>query len=106
MIAHLGLATPKKGDGKAHVYHLYVIEVENRQKVQAGLKSAGVQTGIHYPIPIHLQAAYSDLKLGPGAFPRTEAAAHRLLSLPMFPEIKEIQIDRVVGALKQSLGRT
>jgi dTDP-4-amino-4,6-dideoxygalactose transaminase len=84
---------------EGHVYHLYVIEVENRDEVQASLAQRGIATGIHYPIPIHLQPAYADLGLGPGSFERAERSAPRLLSLPMFPELSGEQIDRVVDAL-------
>ena len=67
--------------------------------MQAALNERGVATGIHYPIPIHLQPAYEDLKLGPGSFERTERSAGRILSLPMFPELTVEQIGLVVDAL-------
>jgi dTDP-4-amino-4,6-dideoxygalactose transaminase len=67
--------------------------------VQAALSERGIATGVHYPIPIHLQRAYADLGLGPGSFERTERSAHRLLSLPMFAELTEDQIVCVVDAL-------
>ena len=57
------------------MYHLYVIEVENRDRVHAALAQRGIATGIHYPIPIHLQPAYADLRLGRGSFERTERSA-------------------------------
>src|ERR1700694_5133517 len=84
---------------RSDVYHLYVIEVANRDRLQECLTNEGVQTGIHYPIPIHRQEAYADLNLPEGSFPRTEVAAKRLLSLPMFPEISEGRIERVGRAI-------
>jgi len=98
-LSEIGVAPPPRLTDEGHVYHLYVVEVENRAHVQAVLAERGIATGIHYPIPIHLQPAYADLHLGRGAFQRTERAAERVLSLPMFPELTEAQIDLVVGAI-------
>ncbi|MBV9332755.1 MAG: DegT/DnrJ/EryC1/StrS family aminotransferase [Candidatus Eremiobacteraeota bacterium] len=98
-LSALGIRTPIRLHDEGHVYHLYVIEVEQRGRVAEALRERGIQTGIHYPIPIHLQPAYSDLNLGRGAFPRTEQSAERVLSLPMFPELTQEQIDLVVDAL-------
>ncbi len=98
-LSAIGIAPPVRLHEEGHVYHLYVIEVENRDRVQAGLSERGIATGIHYPIPIHLQPAYADLGLAPGSFERTERSAGRLLSLPMFAELTGEQIDAVVDAL-------
>ena len=98
-LAEIGVAPPPRLTDEGHVYHLYVIEVENRAHVQSILADRGIATGVHYPVPIHLQPAYSDLRLGRGTFLRTERAAERILSLPMFPELTEEQIDLVVGAI-------
>jgi dTDP-4-amino-4,6-dideoxygalactose transaminase len=70
--------------------------------VAAKLHERGIATGIHYPIPIHLQAAYADLGLGRGSFPRTEQSAQRILSLPMFAELTDEQIEHVVDALARA----
>lgn len=99
MLPQIGIAAPRRLTDEGHVYHLYVIEVDRRDEVAAALRERGIATGIHYPIPIHLQPAYSDLGLGTGAFPRTERSAPHLLSLPMFPELREEQISLVVDAL-------
>lgn len=77
-------ATPEEPD-RDHVYHLYVIETEMRAGLIRHLEERHIATGIHYPIPVHLQPAYADLPYRPGAFPVTEAAAARILSLPMYP---------------------
>ncbi len=98
-LAEIGIAPPRRLHEQGHVYHLYVIEVEHRQQVIAALNQRGIATGIHYPIPIHLQPAYSDLSLGRGAFARTERCAQRVLSLPMFPELSDEQIELVADAL-------
>ncbi|MCX7979295.1 MAG: DegT/DnrJ/EryC1/StrS family aminotransferase, partial [Bdellovibrionaceae bacterium] len=80
------------------VYHLYVIEVTNRNAIAEKLKSLGVATGIHYPIPLHLQPALSHLGGREGEFPAAERAATRLLSIPIYPELSEAQIELIKKA--------
>jgi dTDP-4-amino-4,6-dideoxygalactose transaminase len=82
-----------------HIFHLYVVRTRNREELQQHLNSLGIQTGIHYPIPIHLQEAYRDLGQGKGSFPVTEKLADEILSLPMFPELTHEQIELVLEAL-------
>lgn len=91
-----------------HVYHLYVIQVTNdcpidRNILQEKLNSQGVQTGIHYPIPCHLQPGYQNLGYHHGDFPQAEMLCQQILSLPMYPGISESQIDRVVTAIESVL---
>ncbi len=86
-----------------HVYHLYVIQVEERDRLQAHLAANGIATGIHYPIPIHLQPVYTALGHRVGSFPVTERCAPRLLSLPMFPELRTDEIERIVGCISSFL---
>jgi len=81
------------------IYHLYVIQVENREAVQAALAKENIGTGIHYPIPLHLQKAYANQGYRAGDFPVTERAAERILSLPMFPTLSEADQVRVVETL-------
>jgi dTDP-4-amino-4,6-dideoxygalactose transaminase len=81
------------------VYHLYVVQVDDRDGVRAKLGEVGVDTGVHYPVPIHLQPAYAHLGYKQGAFPVAERLAGRILSLPMFPEITPQQIEYVVEQL-------
>lgn len=83
-----------------HIYHLFIVETGAREPLQEYLSKAGVQTGIHYPIPIHLQEAYRDLGYGPGDFPTTERLARRMLSLPMYPELTVDQIEQVSSLIK------
>lgn len=90
--------------GKGHVYHLYVIRVTescalSRDQLQAELKHKNIQTGIHYPIPCHLQPAFEYLGYKPGDFPNCERLAGQILSLPMYPGLNDEQIDRVVEAI-------
>jgi dTDP-4-amino-4,6-dideoxygalactose transaminase len=85
-------------------WHLYVIEVGNRDGLVAALATQGIAAGIHYPTPIHLQPAYADLGHRPGSFPNAERQAARVLSLPLFPEITDAQIDRVAAAVREFVG--
>jgi dTDP-4-amino-4,6-dideoxygalactose transaminase len=84
-----------------HIYHLFIVETERRDELAAHLSRANIQNGIHYPIPIHLQEAYKDLGYARGAFPHSERAARRMLSLPMFPELSEAQIGRVADEIRR-----
>lgn len=99
LLSGSGIMTPQEMDNVRHVYHLYVVEVGNREKVQEQLKTQGIATGVHYPIPLHLQPAYRHLRYQFGAFPNAETASQRILSLPMFPELTEEQIHFTVQAL-------
>lgn len=92
------LQKPKEMSYARHVYHLYVIRTSDRYGVQQRLTRQGIQSGIHYPIPVHLQAAYSDLNHKKGDFPITEQAAAEVLSLPMFPELFEGQQQLIISA--------
>ena len=83
-----------------HIYYTYVIEANDRDALQAALTAQGVQTGIHYPVPLHLQPACADFACPQGSLPITEHLAGRILSLPMFPELTEQEIDRVCDAIR------
>jgi dTDP-4-amino-4,6-dideoxygalactose transaminase len=78
------------------VYHLYVIRTEDREGLMTHLKNAGIGTGIHYPIPLHLQKAYQSLGYVAGSFPACERVSAQILSLPMFPQLTSQQQERVV----------
>ena len=98
----LGIAdTQKEADYAKHVYHLYVVRVKEREKLAEFLKSKEIDTGIHYPIPIHLQEAYSDLGYKQGDFPISEKITNEILSLPIYPELTEEQIKHVVNSIKE-----
>lgn len=98
-----GVVTPYVPIGLEPVYHLYVIQVAERDRVQASLKAQGIETGIHYPIPLHQQPAYAHLGYQPHDFPTSAYLGPRILSLPMFPEISAEQIAAVVAALRQAV---
>lgn len=85
----------KRSQYSTHAYHLFLIETDQRDLLREHLTQAGIQTGIHYPKPIHLHEAYADLGYTEGDFPQSERLANRILSLPMFPELSEDQIQRV-----------
>ena len=82
------------------VYHLFVINVRQRDELRDWLKDRGIETGIHYPIPLHLQEACADLALGPGSFPHAEASAEQILSLPMYPELTIDQVSYVCQTIR------
>jgi dTDP-4-amino-4,6-dideoxygalactose transaminase len=100
LLADVPMVTPVTPEWAEPVYHLYVIQVEDREALQAHLSEAGVATGIHYPIPIHLQPAYAELGYKQGDFPVTERAADRILSLPMYPGMSYEAIVYTVDAIK------
>src|SRR5437867_1876478 len=85
------------------VYHLYVVRVADREPLQKDLSAAGIGTGIHYPIPLHLAKAYEALGFRPGDFPVAEQAASQVLSLPMYPELSPEQQRRVATTVLQSM---
>jgi len=93
------LTLPREMLYAEHVYHLYVVQTDQRDTLQKTLSEAGVQSGIHYPIPIHLQPAYSSLGHKAGDFPEAERQGRRVLSLPMFPELAGEEIRRVSEAI-------
>lgn len=94
-----GVRAPFSDPANEDVWHLYVVQIDERDQVLADLNAAGVGAGIHYPTPVHLTGAYASLGHGRGAFPVAEAAADRILSLPIFPHITREQQDYVVEAL-------
>jgi dTDP-4-amino-4,6-dideoxygalactose transaminase len=83
------------------VYHLYVVRVQDREALQAHLAEAGISTGIHYPIPLHLQKAYEHLGYKQGAFPVTERVTSEIVSLPMFPQMTDQQQGEVIKHVKE-----
>jgi dTDP-4-amino-4,6-dideoxygalactose transaminase len=89
------IAVPREMPYARHVYHVYSLRALERSELQARLQQAGVQTGIHYPIPVHLQPAYAELGYQAGDFPVAEQVAKEVLSLPMYPELTEAQLETV-----------
>jgi dTDP-4-amino-4,6-dideoxygalactose transaminase len=94
---------PHASNDARHVYHLYVVRTLERDRVRSELHAAGVQAGIHYPIPVHLQPAYANLGYRRGDFPETERAAGEVLSLPLYPEMTARALERVARIVKSSV---
>ncbi|MBT3404888.1 DegT/DnrJ/EryC1/StrS family aminotransferase [archaeon] len=90
---------PKENLFNKHVYHLYVIALKNRKEIMENLKREGIDTGIHYPIPLHLQEAFNYLNYKAGDFPVAEKNSKEILSLPIFPELEESEISEVCEKL-------
>ena len=82
-----------------HVYHVYAVKLLDRSRVQKALQEAGIATGIHYPVPVHLQKAYENLEYGQGDLPITEELANQFLSLPIYPELQLEQVSEIVRRL-------
>jgi dTDP-4-amino-4,6-dideoxygalactose transaminase len=102
-LADLDVVRPVTLPGNEHVWHLYVVQVPDRDRVLARLNEAGIGAGIHYPTPLHLTPAFAHLGYRAGAFPHAEAAAGRILSLPLHPHITAVQQEEVVAALTAAL---
>jgi dTDP-4-amino-4,6-dideoxygalactose transaminase len=95
-----GVVVPTQSEWSRAVYHLYVIRVQNRDKLQRHLAAANIDTGIHYPVPLHLQKAYEGFGHGAGSFPIAETVASEIISLPMYPQLRAEQQQRVVSEIR------
>lgn len=105
LLGSCALETPVEMPWARHVYHAYTLRVENRDSLQAALAAEGIQTGIHYPTPVHQQPAYADLGYGPGSLPQAERASQEVLSLPVYPELTAEAIATVARAVQQAVGK-
>jgi len=105
LLAATPARTPVERDGCRHVYHLYVVRVEGRDAVAKAMAESGVETGIHYPRPLHLDPRFADLGYTEGDFPVAEAAAREVLSLPLDPAHSEATTEAVASALLRALAR-
>lgn len=94
-----GVGVPLEREGCRHVYHVYAVRLRGRDATRASLQQAGIQTGVHYPIPVHLQPAYQDVGYKAGDFPVAESVAAEVLSLPMYPELTTGQVNEVAAAV-------
>jgi dTDP-4-amino-4,6-dideoxygalactose transaminase len=99
-LAGAGIGLPEERPGVRHVYHVFAVRVPQRDAWRERLTEAGIQTGVHYPIPVHLQPAHRDLGYARGDFPVSEAVAVDVMSLPIFPELSDVQIEAVAAALR------
>lgn len=100
LLAQSGVHTPEAKPWARHVFHIYAVRTSERARWQEALHRQGIQTGVHYPFPVHLLPAFADLGGSVGQFPYAERAAHEVLSLPMFAELSEVQCDAVAAAVR------
>ena len=100
LLRDLPMVTPWTAPYAEHIFHLYVVRVHNREALMEYLKSKGIASGLHYPIPIHVQPAYTELGYKAGDFPITEAYAETILSLPIYPELDDDKVAYVVDAIR------
>ena len=91
---------PREAEGCASAWHLYTVRSDRRDALKAHLDANGIGNAVHYPLPLHLQKAYASLGHKPGDFPNAERATREVLSLPMFPELTDAQIQRVADVVK------
>jgi dTDP-4-amino-4,6-dideoxygalactose transaminase len=103
LLSDSGLVLPTEMPYARHVYHLYVVQAEDREFLREQLTKLGIETGLHYPIPLHLQEAYASLGYRPGDFPVAERLARRILSFPMHPYLTDEEIEYVASAILESL---
>jgi dTDP-4-amino-4,6-dideoxygalactose transaminase len=96
--------TPLAVPGNRHVYHIYCLRMPQRDRSAETLKQRGIATAIHYPTPLHLQPAFRHLGQGPGSFPHAEQAAAEVVSLPIYPEMTDAQVEEVIEAVKAAVG--
>ena len=99
-----GITTPVETDNAYHVYHLFVVRCQRRDELANHLRENGIHTAVHYPHPLHLTPAFCNLGYGSGDFPVSERCCEEILSLPMFPELRNEQIDYVCEKMYQFLG--
>ncbi len=97
------IITPKENNHCKHIYHIYAIRVKNRNKVINTLSDKNIHCGIHYPVPLHLQGAYSYLGYKENSFQIVEKCSREFVSLPMFPELTKVQIEYIVSEIKSML---
>lgn len=94
------LVTPVVRDYNEHVYHMYILQSENREEVIEKLKEAGIATGVYYPVPLHLQKVYKNLGYKEGDMPVAEYLSHRTFAIPVYPELTVEQVDYIISKLK------
>ena len=101
LLAGSEVILPKAMPYARHVYHIYAVRTRRRQVMQEALQAQGIQTGIHYPTPVHLLPAYADLGYRAGDFPQSEQAANEVLSLPMSADLTLAQCEEVAHVVKR-----
>jgi dTDP-4-amino-4,6-dideoxygalactose transaminase len=104
LLTNTDVITPYVPPHITPIYHIYCIRHKNRDGLQKHLQARGIETGIHYPIPLHLQPVYQNLGYKVGDFPNAEKAANEILSLPIYPELTDAQVEMIVQAVKEFRG--
>jgi dTDP-4-amino-4,6-dideoxygalactose transaminase len=99
LLADVGIHLPERLPYGSHVFYVYSVRLQERDAFRDHMRDRGIETGVHYPVPLHLQPAYRDLGYQPGAFPVSEQAAREIISLPMFPEMTLAQVRAVADAV-------
>jgi len=102
-LAGTGVLCPREVSGRHHVYHLYVVRVRDRNRFQAQMAARGIATLVHYPIPVHQQEAYMELASEDGCLLITNTVALEVVSLPLYPELEDHEVNSVVAAAKESV---
>jgi dTDP-4-amino-4,6-dideoxygalactose transaminase len=105
LLGDSGVERPKEMSWARHVYHVYTLRSGDRDGLRAALQEDGIQTGVHYPVPVHLQPAYADFGYERGAFPHSEAAAKQVLSIPLYPELSPAAVAEVAAAVNKAAAR-
>lgn len=94
------LVTPYAAEDRKHIYHLYIVQAEERDELMAYLKNNGISSGAYYPVPLHLQEVFKHLEYGQGSIPHAEYAAKRTFALPLYPELPEESMQQVTETIK------
>ena len=102
--APLGLTCPVEIGDRYHVYHLYVLRVPQRDRFQHLLATAGINTMIHYPVPVHLQESYQEYQNQSYYLSTTENLAHEIVSLPIYPELMDLEVDYIIDRVSEVYG--
>jgi dTDP-4-amino-4,6-dideoxygalactose transaminase len=102
LLVSADLTLPEAPDDGEHVYHLYVVRSKQRDRLQAALRERGVGTDIHYPLPAHLQPIYAHMASA-GNLPVTEQLAQEVLSLPIYPELTQAEVEAIAAAVRETL---
>lgn len=102
LLASCGLQLPVEMPWARHVYHVYTLRSDDRNALQTALQAEGIQTAIHYAIPVHLQPAYCDLGYGKGSLPNAEAASQQVISLPIYPELSSQAVAEIASSVRKA----
>ncbi|HZD59599.1 MAG TPA: DegT/DnrJ/EryC1/StrS family aminotransferase [Anaerolineae bacterium] len=105
LFSEMEIVTPVERAHVKHVYHLYIIRVPNRADIESALKAEGIGCGVYYPVPLHLQDVYQDLGYKVGDLPVSEAASHETLAIPLYPELKTEDMQKIADLVKQNVAK-